>query len=236
MAVRLINGAEFIHIPKTGGSWVEQALRQCGLVDSRQGHKHADFDRVQNHNRLGSLRELRRTMISTLKIKNWTTSRQRGFRFCFVRHPLKWLESHWKYKQGRNWSPDGEENSKSNWHPNSALNGLGSSDFNQFVRNVIRKRPGYVSEFFFSYTKPGISFIGKTESLVDDLIEVLKLQGLKFDEAKIRGVERVNVSKTNPAEIQWDPQLKTTVTRLELPALIHFDYLTPAELAALALK
>ena len=70
---------------------------------------------------------------------------------------------------GRGWIHWGAQNNVEDWHPNAILNGLGSDDFNQFIKNVVHKRPGYVSELFFSYTKPGITFIGKTENLTDDL-------------------------------------------------------------------
>ena len=45
MTVRLVDGSEFLHIPKTGGTWVESVLRESRLVASTFGHEHADYDR-----------------------------------------------------------------------------------------------------------------------------------------------------------------------------------------------
>ena len=57
------------------------------------------------------------------------------------------------------------------WHPNAMLNGLGSSDFNTFVSNVNRKRPGFVTEMYGWYVRPGVHFVGRQENLAEDLIE-----------------------------------------------------------------
>ena len=90
-------------------------------------------------------------------------------------------------------------------------------------------RPGYVSELFFAFTKPGISFIGKKEDLRNDLAYVLDHLGLEYDRTLIEDSPRARVSKTAQSEIQWDPDLRETVIRLELPALVHFDYLSREE-------
>jgi hypothetical protein len=236
MAIRLIDGSEFIHIPKTGGSWVEAALDACGLIDRRLCHKHADYDRVLNYARFDN-RELLKTVWNLVQIKMWrlvsgkeTRKFERPvFRFCFVRHPLTWYESYWKYMKALRWNEWGKANSTFDWHPNSTLNGLGSDDFNEFIHNVVQKRPGYVTELYYSYTKPGISFIGKNESLVDDLIYALDSVELSYDVDRIRNLGRVNVSETDSSEIKWDEELRRTVIALELPSLVHFGYMSDDE-------
>ena len=138
--------------------------------------------------------------------------------------------------QGENWNDWGVQNSSSNWHPNSVLNGLGSPDFNEFVRNVIEARPGYVSELLFAFTKPGISFIGKTENLRSDLRYVLDQLNLKYDVATIDGLEKKNVSAVSQDSIEWDSDLRQVAIWVELPALLHFDYLTATERQTLGIK
>jgi hypothetical protein len=149
------------------------------------------------------------------------------FRFCFVRHPLSWYESWWKFMETVNWRDFGKTNSASLWHPNSILNGLGSNDFNEFVWNVMQKRPGYVSELFMSYTKSGINFIGRTESLNQDMLDVLTLLDIEIDKTKILEAPKFHQSKK--VEVEWDPKLKEMMLKLELPALIHFGYLNEKE-------
>ncbi|WP_181280541.1 sulfotransferase family 2 domain-containing protein [Aphanothece hegewaldii] len=247
MTAKLINGAEFLHIPKTGGCWVREILEQNNLLLVNRRHlyyKHADYDRnlffplttFQEHLSEAARLFLAETRFSKL-LQYWPKSSDNSvFRFCFVRHPLSWYESWWKFMRAKEWNDWGVQNSQQSWHPNAILNGLGSDDFNEFVRNVVKKRPGYVTELMFAYTKPGISFIGKTENLKEDLIYVLDLLELKYDKASIEQSGKSNVSETDPAEIRWDPDLYRTVMRLELPALLHFGYLSDEEKSDLGIK
>lgn len=237
MAVRLICGAELLHIPKTGGSWVTSVLEKNDLIAGHSGHMHADYDRNQ----------LRVTLPKTGRqhlYEAYRFARKRllrpfqgapappptePFRFCFVRHPLSWYESWWKFNQGRGWQDWGTQNSETDWHPNSTLNGLASDDFNQFMRNVVQARPGYVTELYYSYTKPGISFIGKTENLREDLSSVLEQLGHRVPEETIYDSPKENISKLDQSSIEWDPELKQLVTKLEINSLLHFGYLTETE-------
>ena len=234
MAIRLTDGSQFIHIPKTGGSWVSEVLHANGLVAEYLGHKHADYDLNLFHPRISPKRVLPtycKVALNRLEARFTGKKRPepRVFRFAFVRHPLSWYESHWKFMQGLDWIDWGVSNSCDDWHPCSILNGLGSPDFNQFIRNVVQVRPGYVSELFFAFTKQGIDFIGKNENLRDDLMAVMAIRGLKVDEDAVKKLKRVNESKVKQDKIQWDPDLRDLVMRLEMPALVHYGYLTPEE-------
>ena len=232
MAIKMINGAEFLHVPKTGGSWIYSVLESNNLVLSSIGHKHADFDFSLFPDRSLSGREHILKAYQLLRYKFSTKNKaqfEQPFKFCFVRNPLNWYESWWKYMEGRNWNNWGEVNSAKNWHPNSVLNGLGSSDFNEFIWNVIKERPGYVTELFFSYTKAGISFIGRYENLRQDLYDVLNILNFNIDHESLMNSQKVNVSKVLSSEVEWDPMLKETITKLELPAMIHFGYLNKDE-------
>jgi hypothetical protein len=220
----------FIHVPKTGGVWVDGALKASGLSIKRFGHEHGSLDRLNyEEETLAGLLPYRisrlyRKFLSRSGIKPPTTRR-----FCIVRHPLRWYESWWKYNTGLDWPEWGRDASATYWHPNSILNGCGSPDFNEFVRNVIARRPGYVSELFASYAKPGVEWIGKTESLADDIVSIVRDAKLEFDETALRAHPRANESKTPGTEANWDPDLRDLVMRLELPALTHFGYLTAEE-------
>ena len=57
MALLLKKGECFLHIPKTGGSWVSVILKEQGFVYKEIGyHKHIDWTRIaffpQSHTRL----------------------------------------------------------------------------------------------------------------------------------------------------------------------------------------
>lgn len=124
MALILKSGAVFLHIPKTGGNLVTSVLRESGLVRAQLGHKHADMSRllVPADGRVSKpvlFLEMRRIM---------TALRPKPFLFCFVRHPLKWYESWFKYKAqpARNWRTWGSERELLDWHPAAPLSSTSS--------------------------------------------------------------------------------------------------------------
>lgn len=236
MPLLLKSGGVFLHIPKTGGNFITRVLQEQNLVVREFGHKHADFDRVMHREGFEyASPDLKTVLGHWWRHKRSHVQHQQDFLFCFVRHPLRWYESWFRYCKSFRWRNWGEIGNKYDWHPNAILNGTGDNDFNTFIRNAIARRPGYVSELFFSFAKPGIDFVGRQEDLRDDLIRVLRQLNENFDEDHIRSRAALNLSKTPESEVQWDPKLRETVTRLELPALARFGYLSDAERQSLGL-
>lgn len=233
MALILKGGALFLHVPKTGGNWVTKVLQESGLVEYSLGPKHADVNHLfvrRSGGMIGSagyVHHEKELLNYMLKKRLGLLSKEKSFMFCFVRHPLAWLESWFKYmsQPTHNWLYWGDERDVEKWHPNSILNGLGDVDFNQFVQNVIRKRPGYVTEMFGWYTTPEVDFIGKQENLKEDLISVLKTLNLKFDEGFVRDYPIVGESKKLSSPIVWNNQLKEEVLRIEYAGLVRYGYL-----------
>ena len=69
----------FLHVPKTGGSWVTMAVRAAGCVFENyvvDGDNHADLSYCPHRDR---------------------------FIFAFVRHPLTLYRSYWRFKMGDGW-------------------------------------------------------------------------------------------------------------------------------------
>ena len=67
----------WLHIPKTGGIWVEELLLSCVEGAEMARHRHIG---------IGCCPEGR-------------------FIFAFVRHPYTWYQSYWSYKQKVGWDP-----------------------------------------------------------------------------------------------------------------------------------
>src|SRR5437016_14645510 len=108
----------FLHIPKTGGTWVEEALKASGVE-------------TEYANVTGGV-----TWRHSL-VNQYTENYE--FIFTFVRHPLTWYESWWKMQTSLSW-PEWEPEI---WHPQRILGRCASNDFSDFIRSCIRYEPSY---------------------------------------------------------------------------------------------
>jgi hypothetical protein len=225
MALILKNGAVFLHVPKTGGNWIATVLQELNLVERQTPHKHADIDHFSAVPQASSsvmgrgLRALRYNL------------RAKPFMFCFVRDPLDWYESWFRYmsQPSRRWRNWGDPGDVENWHPNAMLNGAGSADFNDFVRNVLARRPGFVTEMYGWYDRPQVNFVGRQEHLVDDLVKVLRKMDLAFDEDAIRRHKKVGVSPIPEKPIFWDPAVRRQAALCEYAGLVRYGYQSTIE-------
>ncbi|MCE0524086.1 MAG: sulfotransferase family protein [Methylacidiphilales bacterium] len=228
MAYLLNNGAVFLHVPKTGGTWIKHVLEEMNLVRAPLGHQHSDWERSFWHDKLH--RDLKVVRYIFRRAVRSPRAQARinpdCFKFCFVREPILWYESYWRFMESQNWSWKtwGDERDPYKWHPCAMLNGLDSPDFNEFMYNVNRKRPGFVTEMYGWYVRPGIGFVGKTESLWKDLIEVLSLMKLDVDVNKILSMSVKNESPSHIPRPEWDPALKKATLRLEHAGYVRFGY------------
>lgn len=226
MAVLLKNGAIFVHIPKTAGTWITNVLEEMDLIAERRfGHKHLTLDYLI---RLGRARQWQRML--PWRRRPIPVNIDNAFIFTFVRHPLTWYESWYSYmtRPDRSWRDWGvrENGAGKDWHPCAPLNGLGSADFNDFVRGVAARRPGWVSELYSWYLGSGLTRVGRQENLCDDLVCILRDLGEQPDPQFIRerAARRINDSSQYKAKITWDPTVRSEMARLEAPVLMRFGY------------
>ena len=222
MAELLRNGAVFIHVPKCGGNWVRAALRDQRLWRCRIGYKHSTPERIDDVWRFH-----RWQFVKHLPTRPDVTpgKLRRAYKFCFVRNPLTWYESWWKFMAG-DWHPW----EVGRWHPQRPIDDCGDDDFNRFVENVLRERPGYVSEMYRWYAR-GVDFVGRTESLPDDLRRALVGCGLDVDVEALRRVPAENVSKPRRGLPRWDPAVRERLVESERDAIEAYGY--EQEVAAL---
>jgi hypothetical protein len=244
MALLLRDGAVFVHIPKTGGTWVTDVLRDQGLVRCRIAHKHADLEHLRECWKHYPTQLLKRTLQHGPGVAGRV---RRGTKFCFVRHPIRWYESYFRFMKGLNWRHFGGL-STSQWHPNAELFDLGADSIDGFMRNVLDHSPGYVSKMYDWFVGPapaakagaGIirhdpadpsaacAMIGRQEHLADDLVGMLRGLNLTFDEPRIRATAPRNVSHPSRSERApgqgWDSGLLREVLDVEQSALRRFGY------------
>lgn len=220
MAELLRSGAVFIHVPKCGGTWVRESLKRQGLWRDRVGFKHSTPAHVND-----VLRHHGWQFVKHWPRHPWVTpgALRRAFKFSVIRDPLGWYESYWKYMAGQ-WHPW----EVGRWHPQRPIDGCGSDDFNEFVRKVLAKRPGYVTEMYGWYTD-GCDFVGRCERLVEDTIAALERAGERFDAEAIRTQPRVNVSESRRGRPVWDADVLARVIDAEADGIDRWGYRAEAE-------
>lgn len=215
MAELLKTGAVFIHVPKCGGNWVREALRDQGLWRCRIGYKHSTPERINDiwqFHRWQFIKNLpTRPDVTPGKLR-------RAFKFCFVRNPVTWYESWWKFMAG-DWHPW----ETGRWHPQRPIDDCGDDDFNAFVENVLRARPGYVSEMYRWYVE-GCDFVGRAEQMADDLPLALRAVGTEVERAALDRVPAANVSEPRRGLPSWDPGVLQRLVESEREAIEQFGY------------
>jgi hypothetical protein len=228
MAFLLRNGAVFLHVPKTGGTWIKQVLQELDLIQAPLGHQHSDWERSFWHDKLHhDLKVVRYIFRRAVRSRRAQARIDPGcFRFCFIREPLRWYESYWRFMQSKNWDWKtwGDERDPYKWHPCAMVNGLESPDFNAFMHKVNKKRPGFVTEMYGWYVRPGIGFVGKQEWLAHDLMKALSLMKLDVDPGRILSVARKNETPSRIPRPEWDPALKKATLRFEYAGYVRYGY------------
>lgn len=150
--------------PKTGSTWLRAALEEANVFHILLGP-----EQLRGHGRLALY------------------GREFKFIGAFVRHPISWYHSYWRYR-----------NSNSSWDARWIIDSdCRSSDFDQFLALACSLHPGYITNLFSEFTgspdKP-IDYIGKSECLAQGLLEFLQKLGEKFDPVAIECLSPKNVS------------------------------------------
>jgi hypothetical protein len=156
----------FIHVPKTGGSWVTEAMRVAG-VECRPAKNRFGGERFGHLNYLEVPAD--------------------RFRFGFVRKPAEWYLSFWCHRHTyQDWQPEGT----------MELDDLARGPFPQFIERVTTELPGYLERLYEHYLGPRgeIEFVGRYENLREDLIHALSRAG-DYDLDAVRQLEPVNTSR-----------------------------------------
>lgn len=130
--------------------------------------------------------------------------------FAFVRNPLTWLESNWRYKTEKGWrGNDFDVNVK-------------ADTFEQFLKNYLKYYAGLVSNQMLEYAE-NVDIIGKFEDLENDLIEILNKADEKFDEKKLRSCQPTNRSNTE-LSTKCSDELKIKIYESEKKAFEKLGY------------
>lgn len=198
----------FLHVPKTGGSYVAGALQATLGIPAIDFSDSGDPRERRGHAGLRSFPD------SDL------------FTLAFVRHPLSWYRSFWSYRMRRGWRMD---------HPLDRA--ARSEDFNEFAAGVTQRLPGYLSLLFGEFIGPReqpIDFIGRYERLTDDLCEALRLGGEPFDEDALRAYRPVNTTDYARHPVHYEPDVAWRLALAEHETIERFYSDDPVPAALLA--
>lgn len=141
------------------------------------------------------------------------------FVFAFIRNPLSYYRSYWTYKMEYGWDPC----NTFDMHYHTPL-------FEEFVQKVTAEYPGWITrlfqEYIGSFESPRIHFIGKQETLTNDLLEALEQAGEEVDDQLIRQTQPRNTSLHSPyaAQALYTARLREKVRQSEKDIFTHFDY------------
>tara|TARA_Y100000296_G_C5146024_1_gene243712 strand:- start:71 stop:1432 length:1362 start_codon:yes stop_codon:yes gene_type:complete len=207
MALLLPNSL-FIHIPKTGGTWVRRAIEKSMGLEKDSSEIVLPLKKSWGKLAHARVKDTRRYLKEGFDDK---------FSFSFVRQPLDWLKSSYI----------------DNVYPEFVDYDLSNSvdkkiSFKEFVFN---KGEGFVSNLYREYLQafiglyPCVDYIGKIENLKADLIEALDLAGEKFDRDIIDSIppQRQGASiEKNKKLIDVDEDLLSFVKSGEKEALSLF--------------
>jgi len=137
--------------------------------------------------------------------------------FAFVRHPAAWYRSYWAYKVSVGWDPN-----------NGIDPAVQAPQFEPFVRNCIRHRPGLAGNLYRMYTQ-GAVYVGRMELLRESIIHILTQLGEVFDPAVIYSAPAENVHGLTAAlepKCRYSPQLLKEVMEVEKEAIERYGYFT----------
>ncbi len=199
-------------IPKTGGTWVWRIFLELSIPIESFGLKHGFL------------------ALSPKYFERYI--HQDLFLFTFVRNPLEWYRSYWAFKSK---SSQRLFEDKAQWHPTWDLDTLcfeennAREDFNGFIKNVIKFTPGYLTRIYDLYTRAEgfkkINFIGKTENLKEDLIEILKILEVDFEEELVLNRKFENISSIGIKEkALFSAKNLEKIIELEYRSFIENDY------------
>lgn len=214
MALILPNCA-FIHIPRTGGTWTRSVIRQ--------GWKEGWMDRPHE----SGLPEEYGAKAIHHALSNAEEYIGDRFTWSYVRNPLTYLQSRWTTGSlPAIWQMPQSKGRK--FYDMSK-----SKSFEEFLDAYLEICPGWTFKIFSRKltssdgTFPGVDYLGKTETVVDDLIHVLTVCGERFDEEKVRAITPKHVSSRKKLNTcKYPPGYKKAIIEAEIKTFEAFGYST----------
>jgi len=202
--------ALFLHLPRTGGTWVKRAVMLCGIehellrMTPRYRRKHA--------------------------LLAWYPAKflaDVDFVFSTVRHPVSYYESRWRYATrhrppySRKRVPDTR---RSPWEPDKYY----QPDFGEWARYMVENRPCWVTRLYEQFVGPEhgefCQFICHTETLTDDFCRVMSLLGYgsEVEESRVELPKLYRSANKSKIVATWPEGLQERVAHDERLTIERF--------------
>ena len=165
----------FVHIPKTGGTWVRRAIEASMGIEKDSSEIEISGAEKWGEKAHATIGDIKRELGESLEDR---------FIFSFVRKPLELLKSMYighVYPEIVDF--DGEKTTNDT-----------KTSFKEFV---YERGPSFVTDIYIDYLQapigifPYVDYIGRTENLKQDLIEALEMSGEDFDKEAIENMPLV---------------------------------------------
>lgn len=209
----------FVHIPKTGGVWCRKVFEIHNLL--QEPVHELDVNGPSDWPLFPSSPAGVISQHATARACGWDPS----LAFAFVRHPLTWYRSNWRYTLGAH----GSELLRTVSGPR--LNGIdclmGADSMIAWIEACLAFYPeGMVSRLFQTYTS-GLGFVGKLESLESDLHAAMELASVpdvpeRFDVEPQNTSEALTCSAEDPCYLPID--FAERILKAEWWATSRFGY------------
>ncbi len=165
MSIRLPHTC-FVHIPRTGGMWLEKVL---GIIGIKHQVLRGDID---SHFRLDDMPD------------NWYFLHS----FTFIRHPIDWVRSRWSHALEINAYEDYRH-----YKVHRVFDECVRPTLRETIETILERERGLVNRTY-QYMTRGVKTIIRTEDLMSKLPEFLKAHESITDEqvGMIRATEPIN--------------------------------------------
>jgi hypothetical protein len=209
----ILEKSVFLHISKTGGSWITRALANGCLGDFQLYLKHANIEEALVHENAAN----------------------KPF-FAFVRNPVTWWQSRWACNYNRRFFivSGGVRGRRSACQAvrmmvkHNAIKSREEFDnFNVWAQRVL-KEPGWVThhnQLYLGKNYDRVQYVGKYESIFKDLFRILRSIGEPFDPKLIRSTAFANQSDQSLNRL-WDKRLLRKAIDNDRSFMERFGYST----------
>ncbi len=190
--------AVFLHTPKTGGTWIRTAIKECGIDHYEIGDTHSHFPEL-------------------LQYKSLEFFKKRKI-FTFIRHPLTWYQSRWAFRIKTGWQLQ---------HPldySCASNDFRQFVRNALK---FRPTGWVVSEFERYLNADQLKIeVGRIEELVPDFISIMKMSGYKVPKSVLSKIPIINDGgldgRPSGYWARYTPELASEVNMVESKIITQY--------------